>query len=262
MLVSVLAFIFTLALFQSWRGALVAFGAVVAAGYLFNSVFKIPVFELQAFFVFGTIAFWALAIAAVITMVSLIEYERESTATITLLVFLFALQFFGNIKVFTMIFQRPYLLAPFLFVYFICGLIWAGGKIYLDGREKHEKCEELMVGFLTARKIDPSTKPMPDYLRAEWAVHLYEHGLPERFLIRNYKNRILFWMMHWPWHFGWSLLKDPVRRLFEALYRLTADYLQKIADYAYNRHHEGDLPTEAEREAYRNRGSSGAGRSR
>lgn len=52
---------------------------------------------------------------------------------------------------------------------------------------------------------------------------------------RDHKARILIWMAWWPWSMIWTLLNDPIKRAFRAIYRWLQGYLRKVAIKAFRR---------------------------
>lgn len=52
---------------------------------------------------------------------------------------------------------------------------------------------------------------------------------------RDHKARIMIWMAWWPWSMLWTLLNDPIKRLFRAIYRALLTRLQKISERAFRR---------------------------
>lgn len=50
--------------------------------------------------------------------------------------------------------------------------------------------------------------------------------------VGHYKSDIFGWFYFWPLSAAWTLLNDPVRRLFNAVYDQIAGSLQRIADKA------------------------------
>jgi len=51
--------------------------------------------------------------------------------------------------------------------------------------------------------------------------------------VRNHKGRIIAWMSYWPWSLFWTLLNDPIRRLFRRIYYQIKNVLQSISDRVY-----------------------------
>ncbi len=56
----------------------------------------------------------------------------------------------------------------------------------------------------------------------------------------NNKARIMMWMTWWPWSALWTLLNDPIKRAFRALFQALKARFQKMSEYAF-RHIDDDL---------------------
>lgn len=46
---------------------------------------------------------------------------------------------------------------------------------------------------------------------------------------RKNKGRIMMWMMYWPWSFIWTIINDPIKRMFKACFEYVSSLLAKIS---------------------------------
>ncbi len=53
-------------------------------------------------------------------------------------------------------------------------------------------------------------------------------GLPP--MVRFNKTKILTWMIYWPWSAIWTVINDPIKRIFKFIYNVVQDYLQSISN--------------------------------
>ncbi|MBI2473417.1 hypothetical protein HYV70_02595 [Candidatus Uhrbacteria bacterium] len=53
--------------------------------------------------------------------------------------------------------------------------------------------------------------------------------------MENHKKRILMWMTWWPWSLTWTILNDPIRRIFQALLEALKGEFQRRAEKAFRR---------------------------
>lgn len=51
--------------------------------------------------------------------------------------------------------------------------------------------------------------------------------------VSKYKEKIFGWMFYWPVSAAWTMLNDPIRRIFNAIYDRISGGLQKISDKAF-----------------------------
>jgi hypothetical protein len=107
------------------------------------------------------------------------------------------------------------------------GVLWATTKwwFYLRFRvrEAHDRIEALHNRF----GDDDAGKAQR---AAEWER---ESDWPP--MVRNHKSDIMRWLCWWPFSFIGTMLNDPLRRFFEAIYREIATYLQRMSDNMWAR---------------------------
>jgi len=44
--------------------------------------------------------------------------------------------------------------------------------------------------------------------------------------VGKHKMRIYVWIAYWPWSFVWTMINDPVRKIFNRIYASIAGWLQ------------------------------------
>ena len=253
---TVIVLVISWGMFGRFRYALIPAGLTALGGWLFVSVFKLTVPAVPeatffgTMFVFGTIWFWALMAVSIILMLSLIEYKNDVPATLTLLATLLVLQFFGNIKVFSYMFEHPFWSAVWTKAYLGAGVAWALGKWYLYAKAEKRKYDKSKSAYLKARKIDGDILTVEQ--KMAWKEHALQHLGREDVVPQfdRHEARFLMWMMHWPWSFVWTLIDDPIKRLFKEIYYQLKKTGQAIANAAF-KGVEKDLPTAAEEAAFR-----------
>ncbi len=116
----------------------------------------------------------------------------------------------------------------------MAGTGWSIVKWWLYVTRQREKYEEVKTDFLQS-KAAPGAK-IPDKAREKWAEMVRArtaYGFEFRPRAREHKADILFWMTYWPWSGFWTLLNDPIRRLFRAIYHRITGILQRISDHAF-----------------------------
>lgn len=91
-------------------------------------------------------------------------------------------------------------------VYVAVGVIWTFGKWYFFVKQAVRNART----YLTLHGQLPS------------------HDYPPQ--VNNHKSDIMRWLSWWPFSFVGTILNDPLRRLFEAVYDLIGDSLQKMSD--------------------------------
>lgn len=127
---------------------------------------------------------------------------------------------------------RPFATLLLAFSYFLGGTLWAVVKWRFYVYSKARRCEELRAcyGKQNGWKA-ASFRQLED---AQRALVLKAAGLktvPPSVL--DEKPRIMAWMAWWPLSLVWTIMDDPVRRLFQEIYRRIAGHLQAVSDRAF-----------------------------
>lgn len=130
-------------------------------------------------------------------------------------------------------------------VYFVAGVAWAFVKWCFYLLRKRDELEEGLrvatAGLSSAEAVKGK--------RAEILRHFH----PPK--AAGSKARIIGWMAYWPWSAAWTLLNDPVRRLWRAIYARLATTFEKISARVFARFGaeiaDADRVAEAWREAER-----------
>lgn len=171
---------------------------------------------------------WFLYIVMPLTFI-LLCYIVEGThnvgwATTGVVIALLALQFFTDIRPLSYVVSNPIETLIIIAIYVVLGV----GYVWLK-----------WVSFTRS-----SARKMKDYLKAQYstttytsdqlnsaAMYLGFYSCPIK--VSNYKVKIMGWMIYWPISGAWTLLNDPVRRLFEFVYESIAVSLQEISNNAF-----------------------------
>ena len=169
---------------------------------------------------FGTIGFWVLLILVSILLLVFIEYEEGGAATLTLLCFLWIQQLFGvNIVHYTC--THTLRIVVGILGYLLAGVVWGVVKWWFFVKDRRYKYDEEYSKFLENKGVGWT-----------WDEYVKAHGLGKP-TASEHKERILEWMSFWPWSLLWTLINDPIRKAFRAIYRHIQNRLQAIADSAY-----------------------------
>lgn len=181
------------------------------------------------FLALGTIGFWIFAGVVCLLLIAAVEYEKPGWATLSLIVTGLVLWLFGNVNILALAATDPLLTLGLLAGYFAVGAVWSLAKWWFYVRRQREKYYQLRTKYLESQDYSTSG-PIPDELRSDWQRRAYAHNKPQ---VRENKGRILTWMIYWPWSFVWTILNDPVKRLFKNIFNAMRAIFQKVADSAY-----------------------------
>ncbi len=180
---------------------------------------------LAGLFVIGSIGFWVLMILVTGALITALEYEKPGWATLSLGLTLLLLGYLGDFNALTVMKVHPFLALLSVVGYFLAGTVWAFGKWWFFLRDAREKYGEERSEFLKRHGVEGVD--IPNELLKNWQDTARHLGAPRA---KNNKLRILTWMMYWPWSFAWTILNDPVKRAFRAIYNKVQVVFQKMAD--------------------------------
>lgn len=212
-----------------------------------------PLFMLWSF------PFWALVVVEFSFLFWCVSYRRGSFGLISLAVIALAFQFFGNIPVFNWMWEHWDWTLEIFFGWLALSAPWAVTKWWLFVRDNSYRYDEILEEY---RKLNPKLGPtVADWSAEEkvaWEEYFNAHSYQDDTYEYNrvefnptasaHKSDIMTWMMFWPWSFLWTLLNDPLRKLFKNLYRMMLGWLNAITLWYW-----GDklahMPTAEQREA-------------
>lgn len=171
------------------------------------------------FLLFGSMVwFWIVfGIWSLVLFVS-VEIDKPAHATIATVVFLALFGFWGvfpgGASLLGLLVAHPGYIAVGAVAFFALGTVWAVVKWWFYVRNLAEKRKEQIEKNGGARGRGG-------------------YGTIRKPLVRDNKSRIMTWMCFWPYSFIWTMINDPVRRVFKAIYNQIRAGLQKIADSAF-----------------------------
>ena len=164
------------------------------------------------FLLFGSMVwFWILfGVWSVVLLVS-VEYDGAGWATLATLAFAATFSVWGVLpgggNILALLTAQPLLVVAGVVAFFVLGTVWAVVKWwFFVNNLANKRREELAIGYRMG-----TTKP----------------------LVSDNKRRIMTWMCFWPYSFIWTIIDDPIRRVFKAIYRRIRVRLEKIADKAF-----------------------------
>ena len=160
-------------------------------------------------FLFGTLWFWLLIGIEIIIIISSLEQDKvNSLGWLSFLVVLGILYFCGNAHHFNDFFQytiqHPIVSVLFFLGYLIAGTVWSFVKWYVYLKKKATK--------YVINQSDNS------YI---WDTD---------FKAKSQKQRILNWMMYWPFSLVWTVIDQPFKKAFLYIYNSIENKYQSIGD--------------------------------
>lgn len=164
--------------------------------------------------VFGTIWFWIFFLVMSSFIIWAIELDYPGRATGVFIAFAILFFFLGGreaIKdLLSFMTSNPPGAIGFIVGYFVAGTVWSIAKWYffllnirdraLENREHFTSVQSRMI------------------------------TIPK---VKEHKSRIVGWMVYWPFSAVWTILNDPVRRIFLHIYRKIEKVMQKMANNVF-----------------------------
>ena len=155
-------------------------------------------------FAAGTFWFWLLLITSFILISLAVEYDHGIKAFLVMFVTLLIFHFANDSLIFKWIAENPGHLIAYLLGYLVIGTFWTYIKWYL---------------FVLKRKEEEIERQNSGYSNINHAPN-----------VQVYKNKIIRWMVYWPFSAIITTLNDPLKRLFEVIFSWISSSLQSISD--------------------------------
>jgi len=191
---------------------------------------------LVSLFLFGTVWFWLLLGAAALFIGICVNRESFGKATLCLLGFFGALTLFGDFNVIHWLAHNGTTFLIGLGVYLAVGVLWSFAKWFFFVRRLRDEYLDRRRAFLDQNGV--SGDVIPDGLKARWTQEINQSWQQRRQTTyppraRDYKGKITAWMTYWPWSLVVTMIDDPIRKLFSALFRMVQGAFQGISDNAF-----------------------------
>ena len=188
-----------------------------------------------------------LALAAFAIVLCVFSEDDGAKATMTLIGSVLFLQFLVKVDVFHYMKGNPFYFLTYAGIYVLAGLIWSVLKWWRYVAKIRREYDAARVRFCELHRLDPAA-PLPLRFKALWQENS-ERDFGEPPQVTEHRGDIIRWMTYWPFSLLWTILNDPVRRLFEFLYNLVGAKMQAISDQLF-KGTKSDYLTREEREEF------------
>ena len=183
-------------------------------------------------FVFMSLWWWILFAVFVIADIFFLENDNGTGATFALLAFGAAMFFLGDWNPLPGMIADPLGIVMLVVYYFVGGAVWSVVKWYFHGLNVRDKYREVKERFFDNHGIAGTKVPQKLITDWEYTVSSNFNGSVPPKALEN-KGKIMMWMTHWPFSFVWTVLNDPIRRIFQAIYARVAGVMQRISDHIF-----------------------------
>lgn len=180
-------------------------------------------------FAVGSLAFWILFVLADVIVVALIDHQKWGWSAITLFFTALTLAFLGDFNLIVFVRANPGHALYLLGLYFIIGAVWSVLKWYFFLLREREDYDKRRADFLKYRGLSANSKITPE-LKADFIKKL---GATTRPSVHNHKSQVMGWLVYWPWSALWTLINDPIRRIWEWMFRGLRSIYETVAAHVY-----------------------------
>ena len=176
--------------------------------------------------IFGTVWFWILLVVSAGLIIWFLESALDETedyggglfSTLTIAAVFALYYFFGSREdvqaFFIYIKDNPGFALARVGIYIGIGLVWSIFKWY----------------FFLQNKKEYLLKKFEENKSERWSP-ISERDIPKA---ANNKNRIITWMSYWPLSAFWTLINEPVKKLFKFIYSKIESLYEKMSDSTFS----------------------------
>ena len=210
---------------------------------------------LFALLAFGTMPFYIVSVLSFFILIAFVENEKSIGALLTIIVTGALLYFFGNKGVIPWMLQNPITIAEYIGGYLVLGVIWGFVKWFFYVLKARDRYETFRAEWLKNEgPINDQVVPLPSK-KSQWNDETKEVPNPDptdtwraRFLkaaqnnrvlppraVHN-KGRIIFWMAYWPASGLWTLINDPITRIYRFLFTRIVVTFEHISQVMYSKY--------------------------
>jgi hypothetical protein len=191
-------------------------------------------FSLVPFMILDGFLLYAVILGFAIIELIAMEQDRPGMATGILIVALVVLQFCSTVQPLSFAYHHPVHALIIAGGYFAIGSIWIILKWFSHVYKIRDQ--------FNAIKQDCINQLNQDYFLADGsltedgkkkvyriaAIRLQERDLPLQ--VSEHKGEIYMWWLCWPLSSFWTVLNDPITRLWNFVYSLFGNWMQRISD--------------------------------
>lgn len=163
--------------------------------------------------------FWLFLLPILILVSMSADRGYLITSTGIFLVFLALVSMSNNIDIISYIGSNPITSISAVLGYFGVGVIWAFIKWYCWLKKEKSLWLEDSIHSVIRSTSDGVGSNITS-------------AIPPK--ITNYKDQIISWMALWPCSVFWTVINDPVRKVFELTFVKLANTFQSMADREFN----------------------------
>ena len=180
----------------------------------------------------GGLFFWLFVGLMVVLLTTSVHNEKPGTGFLFVAAALVALQFTSDFKPFSWVMANPGLFGLGVLAYIGIAVVWTFAKWYMFSVSAKECYADFRKTWIANLKRPFDVVTDKASLASSFASF---YGYRERFGMSvppspgDNKGRIMLWMIFWPIDMVWSIINDPVVRIFRWIYQRIVGSLGRIA---------------------------------
>lgn len=198
----------------------------------------------------GLLALVSILLFGIILMFAMVENEKPGFATLSLIALAVTLSIFADVNLLAFTIHHPLQVLTGLGVYFLAGTLWSVAKWWFFVRSQAHEYYKCRADFLVQKGLPANTVFNPQLLEEFHKGTVRDSNYPggysatsygsmrlerlrKRPSVRANKSRILIWMMFWPWSATWTIINDPVKKLFKEIFNCIKSVYESVANSVY-----------------------------
>lgn len=190
----------------------------------------------------GFVMYGMIGVFGLLALISM-EYDRPGLCTAIVALALLILEYYSPLKPISFAISRPIDALMLFGAYFAAGSLWIIVKWLSHVYKVRDRFNEVKDSILADLKKSKSygvplfkddgslTEDGRVVLYSTAAARIHERELPLQ--VSHHKAEIYMWWLCWPLSLFWTLLCDPITRLWHFVYNLFGGWMQAISDNAF-----------------------------
>lgn len=194
---------------------------------------------LFAFFVFGTMWFWALIILFIMFEMAFVVNERSTESFILFIAFVLLLVLFGDFQPWIYLKANPIMALVFAGGYVVSGCLTAFLKWIMFNKRIIKKYNNLRDKFMIANGLAAHSH-IPESLKDSWKSKLHASWDNTELknaifplLIKDYKSNFVYWASYWPFVLFWTVFEQLFIKLWENLMLFCSGMFNKASAWIW-----------------------------
>ena len=180
----------------------------------------------------GGIFFYIIVAVFLAVLLGCIEYQKGWWSSILVTAFCLVLYTVFGVNVVTLAVNNPWMIAPYVVGYFVVGSVWACVKWIFYSHKMLDIVKDIKMEYLNRHNISSNVIPedkKEDFIYKVLANSKYhDEFYPPKFL--KHKADWMMWATYWPLSLFWTMLDQPIKKLWNFIYSNIGQMMQNITD--------------------------------